>query len=337
MIFPLLDTAQRLAWHGGASHSLIIVGLGSYIFARGLVKFWPKAKINGSRFGWFLFIVWCSHVLLDCLTVVGADFFWPISNKRISFNLLHPIDFLFSAPLVIAALWLLNLKEPVLKKTRIKKPTKRSKRLICSWLGIGLSVVYLLFSCSMKYVASTGFGTDLAQRGKKYECRIEVPTPYNCLLWRGVVDRGDEFWVGYRTVFEQFASPVRWTIYPKNEFSLSDTGAIRETKTLTGFTNGWWIARSNSKGAWVGDIRAPESRVWGSKKGMVDSRLELSWAINPSLKSDRLRYIFPDEKNSSDYLQRLVQRIFGNSEVWEANPRLAGIPGSLPEFLPVHE
>jgi inner membrane protein len=336
-LYPLLDTARRLAWHHGPSHSLLIIALGSYAIGRGLEKLWKQEKVSHAEAGWFIFIVWSSHVGLDCLTVEGADVLWPIADKRISLNLLHQIDFLFTAPLVIAAVSLALLREPLAKKSRTKKPAPPSKRRRIYYWGLGLSSAYLVLCAGMKYVASAGFDADLARRGKKYERRMEAPTPYNCLFWRAVVDRDHEFWVGYRSVFEKRDAPVRWTIYSKNESSLGSSATTREVKTLTRFTNGWWIARTNAKGAWLGDLRAPESRVWGSKKGMVDSRLILAWSIHPAVKSDRLRRIFPDQKNPSDYLQRLTQRIFGNHKDWEANPRLAGIAGSLPEFLAVEE
>ncbi len=337
IFYPILDTARQLAWHRGPSHSLIIMALGSYGMARGLEILWQKEKVSRAEAAWFVGIVWSAHVLLDCFTVEGADFLWPVFHKRVSFNLLHHIDFLFTAPLLMAAVRLSLLREPVVKKSRSKKPQPSSKRHRLCYLGIGLSSAYVLLSGGMKYVASAGFTADLARRGKKYERQMEAPTPYNCLLWRAVVDRGDEFWVGYRTVFEARETPIRWTVYLKNEPALSGIATSREAKTVTRFTDGWWVARSNAKGVWLGDLRAPESRTWGNKKGMVDSRLVFSWAINPAMKSDRLRRIFPEEKSSGDYLQRLAQRVFGNHETWEANPRLAGVAGSLPEFLPVEE
>ena len=113
--------------------------------------------------------------------------------------------------------------------------------------------------------------------------------------------------------------------------------AMRETKTLMNRSDGWWLARPYANGAWLGDLRFPEARVWGSKKGMVDSLLGVSWVIDPTLKKDHLRSFSPSSANSSDYFQRLFTRISGNCGSWEANPRLAGVSGSLPEFLPVEE
>jgi hypothetical protein len=70
---------------------------------------------------------------------------------------------------------------------------------------------------------------------------------------------------------------------------------------------------------------------------MVDSRLAFSWVIQKAAKGDPLRQISPDGGNGGDYFQRMGARIYGNRGSWEANPRLAGVTGSLPEFLGVDE
>jgi len=59
--------------------------------------------------------------------------------------------------------------------------------------------------------------------------------------------------------------------------------------------------------------------------------------VDASTKGDRLRQIGPSTGMGGDYLERLLGRIFNNRQDWEANPRLAGVAGSLPEFLPVDE
>jgi inner membrane protein len=336
LVSPVLDKARELGWGRGMSHSLLVMALGSWGIARGLAKIWKREKISVAQAGAFVFAVWWAHVLVDCFTVEGAAVLWPLMDKRVAFNFLYHIDFLFSGPLVVAVLWLAFLREPVAKKTRSKKTAPLSKRRKFCYLGLGLGAGYALLAVGMKFVASAGFDADLARRGTKYERRMESPTPCNVLLWRSVVDRGNEFWVGYRSVFERSESPVRWTIYPKGGGALTQVAALRETKTLASISDGWWLARPHAKGAWLGDLRFPESRTWGSKKGMVDSRLAFSWVINPSEKNDHLRQISPDRESAGDYLQRMAARAFGNRETWEANPRLAGVPG-LPEFLPVVE
>ena len=335
LLYPLLDTARKLAWHRGPSHSLVGIALGSWAIAQGLAKLWRPEKISKLTAGGFVATVWSAHVLLDCFPVGGAAVLWPIPGERMAFNILHPVDFLFTLPLVVALLSIVFLREEKPKKTRGKKPAPPSKRRKWCYWGLGLSAAYALLGVGMKSLASAGFEADLARRETKFQRRMESPTPFNLLLWRSVVDRGNEFWVGYRSVFERDESPVRWTIYPKGGEALAGLTEMRETKTLARFTNGWWIARPNATGAWLADLRFPEARTWGSKKGMVDSRFALSWLSNPTAKNDHLRRI--SAVSSGEALQRMGARIIGNRERWEANPRLAGVPGSLPEFLPVEE
>ena len=337
LLFPLLDTARELAWHRGPSHSLIVMALGSWGLSRVLPKIWKREKVTQAEAGVLVAAVWGSHLLVDCFTVEGAALFWPISSQQLSFNLLHPSDFLIAFPLVAAAVGLVVLPESTLKKTRSKKAASPSKRgNLCRW-GLGLSAGYVALAVGFKWVASAGFDADLARRGTKFERRTESPTPYNILLWRSVVDRGNEFWVGYRSVFEFHSTPVRWTIYPKGNEALAGVADLRETKTLTRFTGGWWISRPHAKGAWLGDLRLPETRTWGSKKSMVDSRLTDSWVINSAATGDGLKSLSPAEDGSTETLRRMAGRIIGNRENWEANPRLAGVEGSLPEFLAVEE
>jgi inner membrane protein len=337
LLFPLLDTARELAWRRGPAHSLPVMALGSWGIARWLEKFWKREKISRRDAALFVAAAWGAHLLVDCLTVAGAALFWPVSSRRVTFNLLHPDDFLITIPLVAAVAALAVLPEPALKKTRGKKaPTPSRRGSACRW-GLGLSAGYVLLAACLKFVASAGFGADLARRGTEPKRRMESPFPNNPLLWRSVVDRGEDLWVGYRSVFEFRAPPVRWTVYPQGADALANVKDMRETRTLVRLTDGWWISRPHAKGAWLGDLRLPEVRTWGSKKGMVDSRLAFSWIIHASATDDALMLILPDDPRTGDSLGRRTRRTFGDRENWEANPRLAGVRGSLPEFLPVEE
>lgn len=336
-ISTLLNTTWGLICERGLGHSLVMLALGSWGIGCGLERLWKREKIGRRDAGLFVLAVWVAHVLADCFSSAGAAVLWPFSGTRLAFHFLPHIDFLFTAPLVVTVVWLLCLREVKPKKTRGKKsaPPPSKRRKLCGW-GFGLSLGYALLAIGMKFMASAGFDADLARRGTKFVRRMESPTPFNILLWRSVVDRGSEFWVGYRTVFESRETPVRWTVYLKSPENLNAVATMRETKTLMTLTDGWWLARPYAKGAWLGDLRFPESRVWGSKKTMVDSRLEQSWVINPTLKNDHLRSFSANSDNAGDYFKRLASRISGNHESWEANPRLV-TAGSLPEFLPVEE
>lgn len=319
--------ATNLWWHRGPSHSLVVMVAAAWWLGPRLAKLWKKEKISRKQAGWFVFAAWFTHVLLDCFTVYGTSVFWPLPVPRVAFNNLFIIDPAFTLPMLVTLVWLAFL--------RTKKEIPKRRKLN-AW-GLGISAAYVILSVMMKFTASAGFDADLARRKVVFQRRMETPTPFNILLWRAVVDRGDEIWVGYRSVFESRANPARWTIYPKGAEAVAGVKDSREFKNVAWFSHGWWIARKHVNGAWIGDLRFCEARSWGAKKGMVDSHLSFAWDILPNSSGERLRQVSVSRKDSAGMLRRMVSRISGNREAWEANPRLADVTGSLPEFLPVTE
>ena len=327
LFMPFFDTAGKLWWHRGPSHSLGVMLVGCYVLAPWLAKLWRRDQVSKVRAGCFLLAVWGVHVLTDCFTVYGTALGWPLPVSRVAFNHLFIIDPLFTLPLVVTLVWLAFLRT---------NKQRQQRRRLNAW-GLGLATGYALLSVGMKFTASAGFDADLARRGVTFQRRMEAPTPFNILLWRAVVDRGDEFWVGYRTVFERHGTPVRWTVYPQGRAALAGLADMREVQTVKGFTDGWWLARSHVQGAWIGDLRFDEARNWGEKKTMVDSRLRFAWDVIPNAQGDRLRQLPPAREQPGETFRRMAARMLGNRQAWEANPRLAGLTGSLPEFLAVEE
>ena len=327
LLTPLLDTAASLWWHRGPSHSLLAAGLAAWALAPWLAKLWKKEKVSRMTAGWLVCAAWCSHLLIDCFTDYGTAVLWPFSGMRVAFNTLFIIDIFFTLPLLVTVVWMAFLRN----KKQVPK-----RRHLNAW-GLGLAAAYALLAVGMKFVASAGFDADLARRHVTCQRRMEAPTPLNILLWRSVVDRGDEFWVGYRTVFEWHSTPVRWTVYPKHSSALASIANMREVKNLLNFTDGWCITRPHALGVWVGDLRFCEMRRWGDKKNAVDSHLAFSWDVLPAARRDHLRQTAHPQGDTMQMLKRMATRIIGMRDAWEANPRLAGVTGSLPEFLTVEE
>jgi inner membrane protein len=327
IVDPLLDNAQRLEFHRGASHSILLMVLATLALARPLSNLWKKEKISPLRAGTFVFLVYFTHVLIDCFTSYGTSVLWPFSPQRIAFNNLFIIDPLYTLPIIISLIWLAFY--------RTKKQQPQRTRIL-HW-GLGLSSAYVLFSFAMKFYASSSFDADLSRRGIEYNRRIESTTAFNTLLWRSVVDLDDELWVGYRSVLDMPSKPIRWTVYPKQKEILAPFANEREIKTLQWFSQGWWIARPHAKGIWIADMRFGESRTYDAKPGMVDSRIVFSWSFEPKREIDQIYNTRPRQRDVKDTLKRIGYRIIGNTEKWEANPRLAGMPGALPEWLRVVE
>lgn len=321
------DTAGELVLHRGASHSLLVMVAAAFLLAPWFEKRWAKEKVGRMRAWWFVFLVWSTHVLIDCFTVYGTSVWWPFSESRVSIGNLFIIDPLFTLPMLVSLVWLAFLRSK-------KQQAKRFR--LCVW-GLALSSAYAALSFGAKEMASRGFEADLERRGVEVVRRIEAPTPFNIVLWRSVAEVGDDLWVGYRGIFEGRDEAVRWTVYPRRREVVEAVAGEREVGIIQWFSDGWWIARKEKTGVWLADLRFGETRVWGARPGTVDSRVMFSWLFTPGLTGDRLRQMPRDPRGADETLRRMGRRMMGDREAWEAWPRLAGVPGALPELLGVEE
>ncbi|MGC4014064.1 MAG: metal-dependent hydrolase [Luteolibacter sp.] len=316
----LVDTSWNLILHRGVTHSLFawvaaIAGLSPW-----LAKLWKKDKVTRGEAAVFIAATIGSHLLLDCLTAYGTKLFAPFSNFPVAFNCLFIIDPFVTLPLLVTVGWLAFLK---------KKDPKRRKLCL---RGLMITAIYIVMAVGVKFWISSGFEADLQRRQVKLQRRMEAPTVLDLFLWRSVVDRGDEFWIGYRSLFESSSTPVRWVVVPKGTEYFAPVAGLSEAQRVDRFSDGWWVARPTAKGVWIADMRFGEMRAW-ERKATVDLRPPFSWQLIKEAEKDRLRKIQPEDRKAAEHLKRLALRVFGNRADWEGNPRLTGNPGSLPEIL----
>jgi inner membrane protein len=198
LVYPWLDPIAELYWHRGLSHSIVGVLLGTALFGWILARFWNREKAlqrrNGSVIGLplvllFLFLNFSSHVLIDCFTVYGTQLLEPFSNRRFGLNNLFIIDPLFTLPLLIWIAAALIRKQP-------KGTAPKGVVVACSFVIGGC----LTFSFAAQTLASQRFEKELAAQGIVPERSMVSPTPFNTLLWRGVFETEDAFWIGYWAV-----------------------------------------------------------------------------------------------------------------------------------------
>lgn len=322
---PLLSHSAGLWWHRGPSHSLLVMGLAAWFLGKPLAALWKRDKVSRKLAGWFVFAELFTHVLIDCFTVYGTSLWWPLP-MRVALNNFFIVDPLFTLPMLVGIVWIAFL--------RTKKQLPR-RRKINAW-AIGISCVYVCFSFGMKSIANKAFEADLTKRGIRPGKRFEAPTPFNIFLWRSVAQVGNDFWVGYHSVFDKAEIPVRWTVYPDGRESIRNLESSTELRRVAWFSDGYWITRPNIKGAWIGDLRFGESRDWNEKRRTVDQRLLFSWQLLPN-EREKLRPLHAGRDNMGEQLRRLASRAIGNHEGWEGIPRLDGVTGSLPELLEVRE
>ncbi|WP_367874757.1 metal-dependent hydrolase [Luteolibacter sp. Populi] len=328
ILVPLLDTARELRWHRGISHSILFMVLISWLLAKPLARRWKKDKVTPQRAALFVFLAWSTHVLIDVFTVYGTRVFDPFSGYPVSFDNLFIIDPIFTIPLLVAVIIGLFVKP---------KDWKKGKGLRSAWWCLGISTLYVGLSFWAKHSVSRAVEADLARRGVTWQRRMEAPSAFNIVLWRALVERQGEIWIGYRSVFDPAGLPVRWVIVPKGEAAMERYAEEREVKTVKEFSKGWWIAREAPGGAWLADLRFGEGRTWDERG--VALRPSFAWTFEAEAPRDRLHMKRPDSRGGGEMLSRMFRRACGEAEALDAAsdgnmmPRLIGNPGVLQEYL----
>lgn len=333
----ILPTAWALVMHRGISHSLVVLGLLTWLLAKPLAKRWKKDKVTPQRAAWFVFLAWGTHVLIDVFTVYGTGVLDPLPLPRLSTDNISIIDPLFTIPLVVAVIIGLFVKP---------KEWKKGKGLRSAAWCLGVSTFYVLLSFLAKLSVSRAVETDLAKRGVAWQRKMEAPTMFNILLWRTLVERPGEIWIGYRSVFDAAGQPIRWTVVPKGEEIVAKYADAREVKIVKWFSKGWWIARESADGVWLADLRFAEMRSWDERG--VALRPSFAWTYQPEKNGGRLikHEIGADEqgqiegrrkrlaRDSSEMLRRMGRRISGEGAAWDGNARLISQPVlALQEYL----
>lgn len=321
VLLPFLDTIWDLRIHRGFSHSLLLMVAASWLLAKPLAKRWKKQKVTPARAGWFVFLALATHVLIDCFTVYGTQVFWPFSMHPVSFDNLFIIDPVFTLPLLVAVVWGLFIEAKRWKKGEGLRMTAVCVAISCAYVGLSF---WAKSSVSRTAIA------DLGRRGISWDRKMEAPAPFSILLWRIVIERDDEFWVGYRSLFDG-DKPVQWTIFPKGEAALDAWSDRPEVRTVRWFSKDWCLARDRAAGIWMVDLRFGEYREWDDRG--LELRPVFAWDLRKETKGDPMKQTGKRERDTKAMMARLWRRIWGDQEGWEDRPRLIGNPGKPQEYL----
>lgn len=182
------NPVQRMTWHRGLSHSLLVLPLlGAMIWA--LFRRRPGSRVSQApaRWFWAIQLALFTHPLLDAFTVYGTQLLWPLRPPPAMWSSVFIIDPLYTVWLLAAcvAAWLLRER-------------RGAQRALV--LGLALSSGYLGWSLLAKSMVEREAGRSLAAIGLADAPRFSVPMPFNTLLWRVVAMTPDGFVEGERSL-----------------------------------------------------------------------------------------------------------------------------------------
>ena len=108
LLVPLNDAVKEFTYHRGPSHSLFVLAALTPLFVWLILKLHRHTVQSRNRWYGLVFLVFATHVLLDCFTVYGTQIFWPLKTPPIMWSTIFIIDPAYSLPLLIGVLAALN-------------------------------------------------------------------------------------------------------------------------------------------------------------------------------------------------------------------------------------
>ena len=221
---------DAMAFHRGFMHSFLFAILAAIGF--GMLVFWVYNR--GKRYGmttqkewmWLFFASIFTHPILDSFTAYGTQLFAPFSNYRVAFNNIAVADPLYTLPFLITLIIMMCFRRT------------SSKRRLFLYLGLGFSSLYMLSTLVNKYHVNGVYKQALAERKFDYIRFQTQPTILNNILWYGIAETSDAYYVGFYSILDTEATINKWHKLPKNHELIQ--GMPKDLETLAWFSDGYY-------------------------------------------------------------------------------------------------
>ncbi|MEG3639162.1 metal-dependent hydrolase [Magnetococcus sp. PR-3] len=241
VFIPMGDAVAAFTYHRSFSHSLFILAAITPLVVWLILKIHPQTQKLRTRWAVFVYAVFATHVLLDCLTIYGTQIFWPLSEYPVSLGSVFIIDPAYTVPLLIGVFVALALRH-------------RDKGRWVNRLGLVVSTLYLVWGLGAQAYVRDLARESLKQQGVDYERFLVQPTPFNSLLWRVVVMSGERYHVGYYSLLDKTPS-IHLESYERSLDLLDSLTDHWPVQRLAWFTHGFYAVDAEKDGVVIADLR----------------------------------------------------------------------------------
>ena len=307
--FPFIDDVQRLSWHRGLSHSIIVMVIASVFFGWLLAKIHRRRGVGFKKAAFFVFITWSSHVAIDCFTTYGTQIYEPFSKYRFASNNMSIIDISFTLPMLLALLIALFLK----KSSALRSWVGRAALI---WISL-----YTAASFVMKSKAEEFFRTQLTEQSITPSRMMTAPTLSNIFLWRMLAETEGEYHVAYWSLFDAVDRDLRIDTVEKGHDKLSGFDPYREMQQIKWFTKGWYVGVDHPDDAdtvLLVDMRFGELCSTSSKTPVF------IWSLKENAEADGgvdfQKVSYRTKVEAKEVIGLLWGRILGKSPSWMDAP-----------------
>jgi inner membrane protein len=218
-----------LAAHRGFSHSILFSVLGAFAFGWLVFKLYNsgKRKYTTTLKDWIWLFFWSlfTHIILDSFTPYGTQLFKPFSEFRVAFNNISVVDIMYTIPFLICMIVLMFFNR------------KSNRRRLWLKLGLGISSAYMIFTIGNKFYIDSVFEKSLTSNHIDYNRFRVQPTIFNNILWYGIAETNDNYYVGFYSLLDESSTVENWQKLPKNHALISSEKGIQ---TLSWFSDGYY-------------------------------------------------------------------------------------------------
>lgn len=258
---PLGDAVRDFTYHRSASHSLLMLALAAPLLAWLICRIHPSQREHRRQWLLLVYLVFVTHVMLDCFTTYGTQIFWPISTVPVAWSTIFIIDPLYTLPLlggVIAALVM----------SRANQRGHRWNRV-----GLVLSSCYLGWTVIASAIAEQRFERALHEQRLQHELLYVTPAPFTSFAWRAVVIDQHGYYEGWYSIFDSASHPLRFTRYPDQRQLLAGLENHWPVRRLQWFSRGVYSVTRLERDIVISDLRMgiEPNYVFRFKVGELDA------------------------------------------------------------------
>lgn len=194
---------------------------------------------------WYLlfFLAFATHWLLDCFTAFGTQIFQPFSSYRVAFNNISVVDPLYTVPFLICMILVAFMTRNTPKRKLFKN------------LGLGISSFYMVLTLANKVNIDHIFDQAYVHRNIQVTRSSAGPTILNNLLWSGVAEDEDNYYVGRYSIFDSDPNLHYLNIIPKNDSLHQAWSQNKDYQTLRWFSNGYLTPFVTDSMIYLADLR----------------------------------------------------------------------------------
>ncbi|PLY01122.1 MAG: hydrolase [Desulfuromonas sp.] len=189
---PFFDPVKDFTYHRSFSHSIFVLSALTPLFVWLILKLHPKTGLYERNWTWLVWLVFMTHILLDCFTVYGTQIFWPLWHYPAGWASLFIIDPFYTLPLVIGVILALVMT----------RQTNRGH--LANRAGLVVSTLYLAWSVGARLYVRVQVEQSLARQNVPYEKLLVSAGPFNTALWRIVGMQADgNYFEGYYSLLDR--------------------------------------------------------------------------------------------------------------------------------------